>query len=94
MPVLKFHQLGDHCESPLEVGYSRIVFTSKLLYHSLQVGISSFELILNQVGTLLEIIADVAHFFPPLLFHVATLRGQCGSMCSSFSPFAVTPLPQ
>jgi hypothetical protein len=43
------------------------VFTSKLLYHSLKVGISSFELILNQVGTLLEIIADVAHFFPQLI---------------------------
>ena len=51
VPLFKFHQLGDHSEARLQVGDTRIVFVSELLYHSFKMHISSFDPILSQIGT-------------------------------------------
>jgi hypothetical protein len=67
VPLFKFHQLRDHREAHLQVGHTRIVFVSELLYHSLKMNVSSFDPILSQIGTFQKIVSDVAHSLFPRL---------------------------
>src|SRR5215831_2912614 len=57
----------------------------ELLDHSLELGISSLDLILSQVCTLLEIISDITHRHLPLRFLSTTLRSGCSSALGAFS---------
>src|SRR5262245_64081837 len=63
--ILQLHELGDHSQRSLQIGYLRIMLMSELLDHSLELDVSSLESILSYIGTLLEVISDIAHGFPP-----------------------------
>src|SRR5262245_34125051 len=55
----------------------------ELLDHSLELDVSSLESILSYIGTLLEIISDIAHGFPPFW----GLQRPCWDWSSRQRPF-------
>ena len=67
---------------------------SELLDHSLELSISSLDLILSPIGTLLEIISDIAHGHPlcDFFFRNAEVGMLFGLGCPF--PFAVTFSPR
>ena len=58
---LKFHEFGKHCETRLQITYSRIPFRLELLNGLVKVSNGSSDLLINENCTLLQITPDVAH---------------------------------
>ena len=52
---LELHELVDHCQGLGKFGYPRIPFSLHLLHYFLEMGMSSIDLTLNNVGTFFEI---------------------------------------
>ena len=59
--LLKFHEFGKHCETRLQITYSRIPFRLELLNGLVKVSNGSSDLLINENCTLLQITPDVAH---------------------------------
>jgi len=56
VPLLEVDELGDRCEAQLQFDNSRIMFLAELLKDTLHLAINSFDLLLYDIGTLLQVV--------------------------------------
>ena len=56
VPLLEVDELGDRCEAQLQFDNSRIMFLAELLKYTLNLAINSFDLLLYDIGTLLQVV--------------------------------------
>ena len=56
LPLLEVDELGDRCEAQLQFDNSRIMFLAELLKDILNLAINSFDLLLYDIGALLQVV--------------------------------------
>ena len=64
--TFELHELVDHSQGLCEFGYFRIPLSLQLLHYLLEMGMSSIDLTLNNVGTFFEIGSDITHYTTPV----------------------------
>jgi len=64
--TFELHELVDHSQGLCEFGYFRIPLSLQLLHYFLEMGMSSIDLTLNNVGTFFEICSDITHYTTPV----------------------------